>query len=645
MTAYPSPFSYSTPSGGTVGGGGLTGRLTGNAFSLSGDVRAFADERTAVVDEFVSNLQNAVLTLVAPTIVPEFPTGGAAPAVDIPSPPTFAEPVWTAPGLPTALTAVLDVGDLDVEPFDIDPPALTYGSPPAAFDEAVPDAPGINLIFDDPTLTVSLPAPPALLSLSIVPFSGLNLPTFDADEPTLVAVEPSIREYTAGSQYTSDLLTTLKDKLAADITGGTGLSQEAENALWDRGREREYRAQFDALRQLDQMESLGYAFPPGVYLDARLKVSTETDYAIRGHSREVMIKSAELALDNVKHALTTATALEGQLIDYTNATEQRLFESSRYATEAQVAIYNAKVQAYAQMVDAYRAKVAVYEAQVRAEVSRVDAYRAQISAEEAKATINRALVDQYRVEVDAALSNIRIYEAEIAGIQAKAEIEKTKIMIFGEQVRGYTAQVNAYTAGVEGFRATIQADVSRQQAYQSQVEAFRARVDANARQVESRVAAYRGQIEAKNAEYDGYRAAVQGETARVESIARIGSVRADAYRSEVAAAGAYNDVLVRQWQATLDQNQRTAEIGINAAKANAELYITSRSLALDAVKTGATVAAQLGAASINALNFSASVSSSEGYNESRSESRSESNSNSNSNSNSTSVSYNYNASI
>jgi hypothetical protein len=549
-----------------------------------------------------------------------------------------------APGFPTAFTGVLDVGDLDIQPFDDNPPELNFGTAPPAFVGNIPDAPAVNLTFTDPTLNVSLPAPPDLISLNIVKFDGLNLPTFDADAPVLTAVEPSIREYVPGPAYASTLLTKLKATLEDRITsGGTGLSQDVENAIWDRGREREFRSKQDAIDALGQMEGLGFAFPPGIYLDARLKIETETNYQNVGHSREVMVKSAELQLDAVKHAITTATSLETMLVDQNNNVENRIFQSVKYATEAGVSIYNAKVQAFGQMVEMYRAKVQIYSALVAAEVSKVDAYRAQIAAEEAKASINRSLVEQYKVQADVALSNVEIYKAEIAGIQAKASIEQTKVAVFGEQVRGFTAQVNAYTAGVEGFRATVSAEATKQDAYKSKVEAFAARVNATASIIEARVKAYEGQIAGKSAEYDGYKAAVAGEAARVDAITKTSSVIADAYKSQVQAVGAYNEVLTKQWQATLDQQQRTAEIGISASKANAELYISTRSLALDAAKTGAQVAAQIGAAAINAVNFSGSVSSSEGYQ--GVESVSHSDSTSNSNSTGTSTNYNYNSSV
>jgi hypothetical protein len=617
--------------------------LTNSLISTAYNVTAFADVRVQKVDQFIDNLSSAVLELTPPTITPEFPSGGSAPAVEIPEPPTFDVPIWSSPALPAAFSGALDIDDLQVAPFDIDPPTINYGTAPAAFSGTEPTAPAIDLVFDDPTLSVTLPAAPTLLELDIASFDGITMPTFDADEPTLTAVAPSLREYVPDAKYTSSLLSSLQTILEARIAGGTGLDPAAEDAMWERGREREARAYADAVLKLDQMEALGYSLPPGIFVDARLRLLTESEAAEKGHSREVMIKAAEMALDNVKHAISNATQLEGQLLDYTNSVEQRLFDATRYATEAGVQIYNSQVQAYQAMTEVYRSKVQIYEAQIRAELSKVEAYKAEIGAEEAKARINQTLVEQYKVQIDAALSNIRIFEAEIQGIQTKAEIEKTKVMVYGEQVRGYVASINAYTAGVEGYRATLQAEATKQQVYQSQVDAFSAQVNAGTKQIEARIAAYRGLIDAKNSEYEGYRAAVAGESARIQGLTQVNAVEADAYKAAVQSAGAYNEVLTKQWQATLDQNQQVSRIAIEAAKANSELYITSRSLALEAAKTGALVSAQIGAAAINAFNVSASVSSSEGYNASESVSNSTSRSTSDSTSNNTN--YNYSASV
>lgn len=606
-------------------------------------ISAFAEAQANAANTYLLKLGDASAALTPPTIDPEFPVGPAAPGQLISEIPTFQPIVWTSPDAPPAFTENLDVTDIMPEPFDSAPPVLSFATAPAEFTDAAPDAPAVTLAFDDPTLTVNLPSAPSLLSINITPFDGMNLPTIDPDAiPQLTVVAPSVREYIPGAQYTSSLLTSVRAYLQDIIdNGGTGLNADVENAIWDRGREREARAAREALDKLDEMEAMGFALPPGAYVDARLKVITETDYAERGLSREVMIKQAELAYAASKDMTAAAIELEAKSMDYANAVEQRLFESTKYATEAGIAIYNARVQAYAAYLDAYKTKVQIYQAQVQAEVAKVDAYRAQVQAEEAKAQVNTALVEQYKAQVDAAMANVRIFEAEIAAIQTKAMIEKTKVEIFGEQVRGYAARINAYTASVEGYRATLEAEKTKQDVYVSQVEAYRARVEAAARTIDTRIAAYRGRLDANISLWTGYKAAIEGEAAKAQAISSFNSSLADEYKAEVAAVTSYNETLTKQWQVAIDQAQRVTDIGVSAAKANAELYMTTRSLALDAAKVGSQVSAQLGAAALNAINWSTSHvnsnswSSSSGVNMSYSAADSQS----------TNYNYNYSASV
>jgi hypothetical protein len=406
-------------------------------------------------------------------------------------------------------------------------------------------------VFEDPELTVTLPAAPSLLAIDVAPFGGITMPTAPDDVVALTAVAPSIREYVPGAQYTSSLLTNLKSYLEdVIVNGGTGLNPDVENAIWDRGREREAKSRADALRDLEKLEEQGFALPSGVYLDARLKIATESDYVNRGLSREIMIKQA-------------------------------------------------------------------------------------------KAQVNTALVTQYQAQVQAALSAVDIYKARIEGIRIKADIEKTKVEIYGEQIKGYVAKINAYTAGVEGYRASLEAEGVKQKVYQSQVEAFSARVGAAAKEADIRIAAYRGRLDANLALWEGYKAQYAGEASKAQAISAFNSSLADEFKSEVTAVTSYNETLTKQWQVAIDQAQRVSEIGISAAKANAELYVTTRSLALDAAKVGAQVSAQLGAAALNAINWSTSISTSSatGYSESYSGSQARSVSDS------TNTNYNYSASV
>lgn len=573
-------------------------------FNIGSTWVAIAQSEVAKADRYVLQIANAAANIVPPVINPVFPTAPSAPPITVPDQPTFQDVVWELPDLPNAFTGSLNVDGLLPEPFDGQPPELNFAAPPVPFSENMPSAPGINTYWEEPELEVNLPAPPSLLSVTTRPFSGLSFPTISTDTPELTVVAPTVREYIPGSQYTSALLSAAQSTLQRFIVdGGTALPPAVEQALWDRAREREYRQAADAIDDLERMESLGYAFPPGVYVNARVKINTELAYTASMLSRDIAIEQAKLEQENVKFALQSAIQLEGQMIQYTNQIEQRAFESVKYATEAGVAIYNARVQAYTAYLDAYKTKVAIYEAQVRGEMAKVDAYKAEIEAERVKADINTALVQQYKVQIDAALSNIEVYKAEIAGIQTKAQIEQLKIQIFGEQVRAYATKVNAYTAGVEGFRAQIQAEGAKQEAFRSQVQAYSAQVDAAAKVAEAKIEEFKGLLGAKQTEWEGYKAAAQAQTSKVQAISAINQTIADAYRSETTAVAAYNDVLTKQWQASVEQAQRVAEIGVAAGKAQAEAYISARTLSIEAIKAGAQVSAQIGAAALNSANW------------------------------------------
>jgi hypothetical protein len=538
-------------------------------------------------------------------VVPEFPTTPSPPIPLTSSAPSLEPVLFTSPISPTPFVGDIDIGNLLPEPFDDEPPLLAFPTAPDAFSSVAPTSVGVQLQYEEPTLSVNLPAPPNLFSLSTRSFDGVTLPTIDENVPELVAVAPTITQYTPGDFYNSALLSEAQATLLDRIkNGGTGLPPEVENAIWDRGREREAIAYREALDELDKMETMGFSLPPGVYVDARLKVNTEMRARTVSISREVMIKQAELEVQNIRESLGQAIQLESTLINYNNQVEQRLFDAAKYSTDAGIAIYNARVQAYAAFLDAYKTKVAIYEAKIRGELAKVEAYRSEIAAEQAKADINNALVNQFTAQTNAALSAVEIYKAQIAGIQAKADIEKLKVSIFGEQVRAYTARIGAYTAQVEGFKASVQAESAKQEAFRNQVVAYSAKVDAAVKVADARIEEYKGRLQAKIAEWEAYKSAYQGEAAKAQAITANNSTLVDGYRAEVAALTGYNDVLTRQWQAAVAQAQAQAEIGVSAAKANSDSYMTSMSLAADASKASAQVAAQVAAARLNQVNYS-----------------------------------------
>ena len=563
-----------------------------------------------IAEAYLGQLGSAASSLVPPVINPSFPTIGASPKPVTATMPDLMKVTWTTPSSPGPFSGTLNTDGLLPGPFQGTAPTLDFGSPPDPFSGVLPPAPAVDLNFKYPTPSVVLPSVPTLLSLDTILLPTVVIPTFSASIPTLSAVVPGIKSYIEAPMYTSALLTQAQTDLQRALSDGTwtGLPAAAEGGLWDRGSEREFRAQADALADLDRMEALGYAFPPGVWLDARLKIQTETDNTRTALSREIMIKQAEMTLDNIIKARSEAVLLEGKLIDYANQMAQRTLEACKYVTEAGVQIYNAAVEGYKASLEGYKTQAVVYEAQIRGLEATVHVYQAEIEFEKTKAEINTALVSQYTAEVNAALATLKITELQVEIIKTQAEVEKIKVEVFGSEVQAFAGSVNAYSAQINAYKTQVESQGVIEGVFKTQAEVYGTMVQSGATAINAKVADYKGRIDAYVTQIELYKSQIQSMIGQAQSANFYNTAQSEVFRSEVSALSSYNEVLTKQWQAAISEGTNIAQVAVKAAEANGQLYVSSRSLALDASKVGAQVTAQLGAASLNAIHWSSSVS-------------------------------------
>ena len=182
-------------------------------------------------------------------------------------------------------------------------------------------------------------------------------------------------------------------------------------------------------------------------------------------------------------------------------------------------------------------------------------------------------------------------------------MEKIKVDVFNAQIQAFLGQVNAYAADVEAYKATIQAQATVQEAYKTSVEAYTAEVNAGVAEANVLIEELKAQVETYTAQLDGYKAAITGMVGQAQAASLYNTAEADVYRASVAAITSFNQVLVAEWQAVVNEQLQVTQIGVAAAKANGDLYIAARGLALDASKVGAQVTAQLGAAALGAIHW------------------------------------------
>jgi hypothetical protein len=565
-----------------------------------------SQELINLTEQYIATINSVTANLTPPVINPIFPTLSTAPVPATAPPPTLINVGWNVPTQPGAFgVAPPNVANLLPGPFGGVPPQLSFPPRPNPFDTLVPATPPINTNFQYPTLSVALPQPPALYTLDVVDFTISEIPTFDAAVPALTIAAPNPIPYQEPGMYTSQLLTDMQTSLSNAINSGGNimLPQNIETGIWERARDKEYRGMADALAELDRMETMGWAFPPGVWLDARIKLQTEMGYTVATFNRDAATAQAKLALDNLNTARGQAVDLEKAFISYANDIANRQLEAAKYVTQASIAIYNAQVEAYKASLEGYKTQAMIYETQIKGILAQVEIVKAHIEYEQVKSQINTALVEQYKAMVQAAELTVEIYKAQLEAIKIQAEVEKLKVDIFGAQIQAYVAQVNAYTAQVEAYKAEIEAQGVIEDTYKVSVEAYTATVQAGAAEANALIEGFKAQIAAYTAQLDGYKASLEAMTEQARAAALYNESQASVYNSLTQALSAYNDVLTKQWQAVINEQLQVTQIGVTAAKANGDLYIATEGLVIEAAKTGAQVVAQLGAAALGAIHW------------------------------------------
>ena len=560
-----------------------------------------------LTEGYVASIEATAANIFAPVINPNFPAIASPPTAISATLSPLIDVTWSTPAQPAPFANQLIVTNIMPGAFTGVAPTLNFGTAPGPFTGVAPAQPAINTAFAYPTVAApTLPTLPPLMGINTVAFNPLIIPSFSVTVPKLQISPPNSFNYTEYNFYTSTELAMVQTSLSNAILNGTdtGLDASTQQAISDAAYEREYRAQANALAELERMASLGYVFPPGGFIDARIKLQTETMNTIAGLSRDIMISDKKLRLENVNKARELAVNLEHRLIEYYNQVCQRAFDAAKYAVESSIGIYNAQVEMFKGQLEGYRVQALVYETQIKGIEAQIEEYKAQIEFERTKAEINKVTVDAYAAQIEASLATLKVFEIETEIIKTQAEVEKLKIDTYSAQITAFVGTINAYTAQVESYKAGIEAQATVESAYKTSVDAYAAEVHAAAEVMDVQVATYKAQIEAYTAQLDGYKASLQAMTEQARAASLYNTAQVEVYKGEVSANVAYNEALITEWKAIVDTNERIAEVAVKAAEANGQLYISARQLSLDAAKTGAQVAAQLGAAALNAIHWS-----------------------------------------
>jgi len=309
---------------------------------------------------------------------------------------------------------------------------------------AVPEN-DINYDFQEMSLTNDLPslrpeAPsdeeltPATVSIPGRPtFSTVTIPTITI--PSYDIVEPDVNFNYSESEYSSDLNTVLIEAVKNAVeNGGTGLGEEVEAAIWERGRNRTELENERLYAETEEyFESRGYEIPPGMLSGRLLEITKEINRNNQQLNYEISIEQARLAKEHSQFIISSAIQLEGQEKELFNATAARLLEAAKAAVEVILTTYKTKVDAYVAKLQASSLEVEI--AKTQAEVV--------TKSNENLVSIYQSDIEAYKIRVATELSIVeniaKVYSYKVAGYEADA---KAIAVTLDGQIEEYKAKIS-----------------------------------------------------------------------------------------------------------------------------------------------------------------------------------------------------------
>ena len=540
--------------------------------TLIGDARAFAALQLNNADAASQSARGALGAISEGGVYQATPVLIEPPFVlDPGNPPLYTGARFSRTTFSAQLPAIRQIGDPSVSP--------TYGASPNIATFTQPTKPPTNtadetLLQNAPVVTdIPVPSapdlmteihgitPPTILSITIPDAPIYAAPEFTGTRPVFDVAMPTNLDVTMRTQYqtispimqdavTSQIdafidrefpnyrtgLAKIEDRLNTYLNGGSALSTEIEDAIYNRTLDKTNR---EGRRAADtawkDAAKAGYTMPTAYLLAKKQDIDQMRRDNNARAAIDIAVKQAELEQQNLQFAVTQSASLRqiaiNSALNYYSGLVQingQALEYSRSIVDAIVKSFDIAARYAEVQTRIYEAEARIYEAKLRGAMAIFEAYTAKIRGLEAQSNVNMAQVQVYKARLDAVMAEANVYRAEVDGALAKATIERAKVDIFQARVQAYGAQVNAATAAWQGYvaacngeSAKVSASAEVVRAWMAKVTAYSAEVNAKGMEIQAIAGVNDANARAFSARASAFSAQVQAESAAVQ--AEIGS--------------------------------------------------------------------------------------------------------------------------
>jgi chromosome condensin MukBEF MukE localization factor len=594
------------------------------------NVSELADESWGLTTQYLNELSTEVANFTFDPmnlswIISPITHGNYSPAM-----PVEPNMVLTLPTTPVAdALEEIAVESVDVASLDAVAPLIVIPDDP---DPDWPEDPGVAPNVSDVDVaakpTYDIPSVPSLGDITVQAPPEDEVPAFEATEPTFNVDAPQSIFLYEEATYSSSLKLATEAKLLDIVeNGGTGLDDTVEAAIWDRALSRKQTAD---LAKHDEAEryfsSRGFNIPQGALVARLDELITERARAEDDINYDIMTEQAKLAQTNTHFAITSAIQYESSIMAYLGGVAQRTLDSSKYAQEAAIALFNAGVERYNAQLRGYQTAATIYESRIRASMLILEKYKLRLEGTRLQSDIQRSRVDIYKTQVDALTSLMNLYRVEMDSARIKSDIERLKLEGYREKVGAYTARIGAVVSRYNAYQAQISGEVAKASVYSEQVKAYLANIqgskvrsDISIAEAGVKLDSNRFLVEKYRAELERYRSETQARLGEVESKGTVYGHRVSMYDADTRAASSRMAADIESYRARSAHANDVVNQRIMQAKINLEELTRLHNIQVEAIKAGAVVSSQRAASALSSVAAGAQLSFRGGFDESKSE--------------------------
>ena len=269
-------------------------------------------------------------------------------------------------------------------------------------------------------------------------------------------VNPTI-SYTPAT-YSSDIYLSVYTSIYNQLqSGGYGLTTTVEQAILDRGTERQRLLNEKKYEEdMRAAGATGFDFPSGVISGIAMDSQTEILQQNTGFNLDATIQSLQMSQKNYELALQQGNALEQSLKDFYGNNENRKLEIQKATGDLILRVYSAKVQKYIADWQGIREDLNVKLGQLDVVLKNnqilIDAFKVQASGyvSQVEATTKKieGQVAGYKGKVDAYVAETQALEAYY---NVLAENEKVQIQAASLELQKAIAEMDATLKGTLGI--------------------------------------------------------------------------------------------------------------------------------------------------------------------------------------------------